>query len=576
MVSVQVGALKAFLQEKGIDAIGRHYYKFIEAYIQPDDVRRIESGLVGDDFFGMLLFEEHKENIKKRIRRQTNDSVNIEMCLIGLSKFVDDVVDDIVAVNPSVLALTTTHMQYLSSLFIAKRVKEIHPNVQVVLGGLALYGDPAVETLNLFSFVDYIIYGEGETALWRLIQSISREISIETVPQLIYRTVTGIHTSEKIETIEDLNTLPYPDYSEYFDLSIKLGASNTPTIPRISLESVRGCKWGRCTFCIEGLPSRGGFRAKSSERVMNEIERCVKDFGVLDFVLTDPDVAFSGPAFQAARTLGYDLHFMVELSGLVKTEEFHKMIDAGVNVVQIGIESFSPTMLKKYNKGVKLGKYIELLKICKERNITLIYNNIYNAPFETQKDVDEAIANMRRLIYFTPPRTSVFRVSTGSQILANPAKFGISSICPSPEVEGYPLDIAEKVGVLISFNAGYGFKREEDCEIVDYTEYFGVLQRWKAIYEVGAGMFARYGAGYIRIEHRIGDSCFSIDITDPVEVEVYKYCRQLRQRQEIDKQFPLYAKDVIDRAISNLWDAKVLFVCDEHFLALASFANNIR
>lgn len=55
---------------------------------------------------------------------------------------------------------------------------------------------------------------------------------------------------------------------------------------------------------------------------------------------------------------------------------------------------------------------------------------------------------MRRLVYFQPPRLSEFRVSVGSSIYAEYRTYGIKRLVPSEEVNGYPAEVADGVGML--------------------------------------------------------------------------------------------------------------------------------
>ncbi|MBX4952756.1 RiPP maturation radical SAM protein 1 [Rhizobium binae] len=567
MISVQVASLKAFLCSKAENAAGRHYYLHMSRYFSQQEIDSIHEKLLGDHLYAMLLFPENAQAISEQITSRSGGSINPETCSRRLALFTDWVVNDIVALNPALIGFTTTHMQYCASIFTSKLIKMRNPHSRIVLGGIALHGEPALETLALFPWVDYIINGEGENSLWRLAQHCRGVLKIEDVPQVYYRDNGAVVQTIGNEPIESLDDLPFPDYSDYFH---ELQASGAAVIPRVTIEMGRGCRWGKCSFCIEGLASRKGFRAKSPDRVVKEITDCVEQYQVLDFVTADPDVAFYADVFKKIGDLSFDLNFMVELSGLVRPKHMEIMLRAGVRTVQIGIESFSPRLLAEFKKGVTLAKYVELLRMCKDRDVKLIYNNIYDAPFETQQDVDDAVENMRRLVYLQPPKLSQFRVSLGSEIIGNLAKYGIDRLRPAEEVTGYPEEVASKVGMLVSFSAGYQFDRIETLDPPNRALYLEQLEFWRQVWSAKPTCVARRGSDFIRVDHTVGGQRYHLTIADKVELQLFEFCQQLRKRKAVYQRFPELGSSSIDDGLQRLWAKNLVFVTEDECVALVS------
>ena len=101
-----------------------------------------------------------------------------------------------------------------------------------------------------------------------LVKNIFEENPVETMRKIIGGIVlrkngVSISTGEP-ERIREMDTLPFPDYSDYFhDLERSSSAINI--FPTLLFETSRGCWWGaksHCTFC--GL--NGGsmtFRSKT-------------------------------------------------------------------------------------------------------------------------------------------------------------------------------------------------------------------------------------------------------------------------------------------------------------------------
>lgn len=567
MISVQVASLKSFLSSKGERVEGRHYYVGTEKYFSQEEIDAIHDKLLGDHLYAMLLFPEKAQAIAEKISLSCDNAIDPDSCSQRLSAFTDEVIRDILSSDPVLIGFTTTHMQYCASIYTSKRIKLQNPDTRIVLGGIALHGDPALETLSLFPWIDFIIDGEGENPIWRLSQHCHARLNIWEVPQLYYREGDAVLRSNGTELVADLNDLPLPDFSDYFHAVKDAGVS---VVPRITIEMGRGCRWGKCSFCIEGLLSRRGYRAKSPERVINEVRECVERYQVLDFVTADPDVAFYADMFAEIEKLPFDLNFMVELSGLVRPSHMELMVRAGVRTVQIGIEAFSSRLLTEFKKGVSLAKYVELLRICRDRDVRLIYNNIYGAPFETQQDIDEALENMRRLVFFQPPKLSQFRVSLGSEIIDNLDKYGIERLLPAEEVSGYPEDVASKVGMLVSFSAGYQFERTNRHDTPDRTHYLEQLQFWRQVWGASPTCIARRGSHFIRIDHTVGTQRYHITITDALERQLFEFCQRLKKRKAIYKFFSEVERVSLDDALERLWKKNLVFVTPEECVSLVS------
>src|SRR5207247_10466074 len=97
------------------------------------------------------------------------------------------------------------------------------------------------------------------------------------IPGIVFRTSNESVATGPAAPIRDLDTLPIPDFSDYFrDLTQSTVAA--VVVPTLLFETSRGCWWGassHCTFC--GL--NGGtmaFRSKSAGRVLGELDYLVK------------------------------------------------------------------------------------------------------------------------------------------------------------------------------------------------------------------------------------------------------------------------------------------------------------
>ena len=81
--------------------------------------------------------------------------------------------------------------------------------------------------------------------------------------------------------VEELDNLPIPDYSDYFE-QLAVSPIEAEISPSVLIETSRGCWWGakhHCTFC--GLNGDTmGFRSKSPRRVIDELVYLRQRYGV--------------------------------------------------------------------------------------------------------------------------------------------------------------------------------------------------------------------------------------------------------------------------------------------------------
>ena len=114
--------------------------------------------------------------------------------------------------------------------------------------------------------IDYVVKGEGEQELLTILEN------HHTIPDSNDITYFG-----GLKSNLDLNTLPFPDYSDY-DLDLYEHADG------VSIETSRGCV-AKCTFCAETHFWK--YRWRESNRVADEMEYQVNKYGINRFWFVD-------------------------------------------------------------------------------------------------------------------------------------------------------------------------------------------------------------------------------------------------------------------------------------------------
>ena len=104
--------------------------------------------------------------------------------------------------------------EYKDLARIVAYVRKISVNIIIQVGGGIMTADPEV-TMLAMPEVNVGIIGEGELTSVELIEALRDGKDLSTVDGLIYRTTNGLRTTKPRKEIEDLDSLPFPDYEGF-------------------------------------------------------------------------------------------------------------------------------------------------------------------------------------------------------------------------------------------------------------------------------------------------------------------------------------------------------------------------
>lgn len=182
---------------------------------------------------------------------------------------------------------------YHASVALAERIKtEWQSDCKIILGGPHPTARP--EECLESEHVDYVAIGEGENLICDLAENLNTPAVRDTLTGLVLRREDGtIAHNGKAIAPDNLDDLPFPAY-HLFPYQ-QIGPTRPTWITKRglvcgSMMTTRGCPF-KCTFCTSAADQPFGktFRAMSPERVIEEIEWLMRDYGV-NFVEFQDDV----------------------------------------------------------------------------------------------------------------------------------------------------------------------------------------------------------------------------------------------------------------------------------------------
>ncbi len=335
-----------------------------------------------------------------------------------------------------VIGIGSTFYQNGPALALAWHVKNRWPEKTLILGGANCDDEMGAALLEKFPFLDFAFSGEVDHSFPEFIERLEVGASYDDVAGLCYRDTAGVVQLGPQQTpLQDLDSLPFPDFDDYLEQRMRYGFHNEGQIA-LPLESSRGCWWGakqHCTFC--GLNANGmAYRQKSQDRFKAEVAATVERYGTRFLFMTDNILSLGYfkdfIKWSAERDLGID--FFYEIKSNVKREQVAAMAAAGITLVQPGIESFSTSVLKLMRKGVAGIRNVAFLKHAEEYGLSVAYAILGGFPGEDPAEYERMSGSVQKLVHLSPPASvGPIEFHRFSPYHQNPNAFGIK-LRPDP------------------------------------------------------------------------------------------------------------------------------------------------
>lgn len=324
-----------------------------------------------------------KEKITVGILDGTNDDI-IQGVLTDKSK-------DTIAFAISSMSGT----QLKNSIEIAKALKTLYPKIPIILGGAHATALP-LQTLKA-DYIDYVIWGEGEVSLPKLIKAIRDNKNPSGIRGIGYKS-NGRTTITKKSEYTELNRvfkLPYHllDMSKY-SRKMLIGPQKNYFI-----FSSRGCPYN-CHFCSNSSEvwPNNEMRYHTTEHIINDITTLVNDYGADGITFGDENFFINRSRLVEVcnAIIESGLNKKVKFRGSGRADFFAKMPtyiwnllkDTGFIGLAVGLESGSQSALDNMGKRITLEQIYATDKLLTENGFYKTYNFMVCIPKETIEDIN--------------------------------------------------------------------------------------------------------------------------------------------------------------------------------------------
>lgn len=316
--------------------------------------------------------------------------------------------------------------QIIPGLTLANLLKE-NTNAHISIGGnyFSRIIDDIVNYPEFFDiFADSISVNEGEKPVIELIKHLNEEISIDDVPNLIYKKNNEIIINKKCIPYK-LDEMPIPSFDDY-----NFSKYLTPEIV-LPMQTTRGCYWGKCAFC--DIPYGKQHSVKSVDKLIEEIKKYNKKYGITHFDIVDDSIAPSYFEELAEKIIKNKLkityHTCARLEKSLTEEILKKASKSGLKMILWGLESGSKRILELTNKGIDANERFEVLKRASNAGIWNHAFSFYGFPTETSEEAKETIKMFETNSEIIDSCGIVnFRLVKHSKIKNNPDNYGIKCI----------------------------------------------------------------------------------------------------------------------------------------------------
>jgi len=588
--SIQLGTLKAFLETRTdwLTVDTKHPYLEIASILGTTLYHWIcQNPWVSESLYGPMVFPAQRKSCETLAEKYVNkrDSgikglFNFTSIQEQLKKQLENWVNDCDWSQYTVVGFSVCFNQLFASLAAADLIKEKSPHITIIFGGSSCAAAAGQSILNTFSCVDFVVQGEGEESLLEFCRYISGKR--RDLPETIFYKDAAelqpcnLNDHSGMSQFPKLDTLPTPDYSDYFSDRDKW-FPDKPFNPVLPVEFSRGCWWNKCAFCNLNLQWYG-YRFKKAAQMIAEVTALSNQHGCLDFTFTDNMIPpqESLEFFSETAKLPSDFSFFAEIRvpGDKKSinDVFSLYRRGGLSTVQVGIESLSNTLLKRMRKGVSVIENIAAMRAAQEHFLALEGNLIIQFPGSTEEEVGETLENLDFVFSYAPLSIASFFLGHESPVFTSPEQYGIRAIVDhSNNAKLFPREVLKKLKLIVK-----DYRGDRTYQRKLWRPVFHKIKAWQEYHEKRKAnalhkplLYYRDSGRFLLIRQELIDGTVLNHRLQGTSRQIYLFCTQIRTGLELTEKFPAFSQEQIFSFLADLMKKRLVFSDKNRHLSLA-------
>ena len=495
--SIALSLLRGVLENDGHETEVRYLNAKYARRVGVNLYRAISDVVAADTLYGEMVFSAMPLGASDdpeagNVARRHMESRNIPGWLIrALPQLAEEarnlVLDESLAIARGGFDLAgfNTTFNLAPALAMARQLKTIGAGPPVALGGASVEGVMGETVIRLFPGVDYVCSGEGENAVLGLARHIDAgDLGGALIPGIISR---SWPKASRPASWQNLDELPVPRYDDWLAQLAGAGVDLPKSGMIIPIETSRGCWYGaqqHCTFC--GLNGESlAFRSKSPANVIRDVDDALR-YGITTIQAVDNilDRSYFRSVLPELARRRHGATLFYEIKSKMTRDQVQLLAEAGIRMVQPGIESLSTPVLKLMRKGVDSYHNIRLLRWCEELGIVPGWNILYGFPREDSRDYADMLRILPLLHHLPPPHTCHVRLDRFSPLDFDGPALGVARRWPaepSRYIYGVPDSELPDLVYYFEFAADDGNDPEEYA-----APLRRMVQDWRSSYPTSA------------------------------------------------------------------------------------------
>lgn len=427
----------------------------------------------------------------------------------------------------TLIGFSCTFDQTISSLALAKVIKQNFPSIPIAIGGATIDQDLKDEIEKNVPWIDHICVGDGEKAILELVEK------------------EKCFTSYLTE--EEFNLLPAPNYDEFYN-------EYTGNTRYCSIESSRGCWYGNrnlCSFC--GMVPKPAYRIKRN--FVDEIRYMKSRYGVkcVDF----SDLVFPAENIETiVGATGLDTPFSCNLrSDTIKQNEldkFGELHKAGFKKVLIGIESLHSELLKLMRKGHLAINCVSTLKWAKYYGVKIEWFLLFGIPGDRDYFYHQLLKVLKVITHLDCPDIQPIGITKRS-----PYYHTLGGLTPCDCYKNIYPDYFDLNKIAVTFDIEITEKAKQIGNSRSISKVIEFVQVWKHI-----------GVQHSLVKHKsvVYDNRYGTTLKvelSPTEEDLLDFCYLPQKRDSVHRVFDL-------TTIGGMVNLGLLLYLDRRYLSLTS------
>ncbi|MCX8069656.1 MAG: B12-binding domain-containing radical SAM protein, partial [Thermodesulfovibrionales bacterium] len=240
-----------------------------------------------------------------------------------------------------------------SDIDFAERLKALTHAEVVIVGPYASINP--TKTISKAKTIKYLITGEFEHPVAELIEG----KAIKEIDNLVYKDADTIIENNQRPYLNTAQLDAIPFVSEFFNSQLNIYKYRTPSepYPFIDILTGRGCRWGRCTYClwVHTYVKGPTYNTRSIDNVIEEFNFISRHIPEVKSVMIQDDTLTAQRAREfcsAKLASGNKLRWSCYARANLDIDTLRLMKEAGCLNLHVGYETADNEILRGIKKGL--------------------------------------------------------------------------------------------------------------------------------------------------------------------------------------------------------------------------------